>query len=201
MELSDPSENIRARKTRSITFRLDTMLIDELQRDADQAEVSLNVLISQVLRRYVEWDRYEHNLNIIPIPKSILSNVIDETIQLATDAGIKDIQAHKQLIAKHAAQGAFHVIRDSVLFMRKKYNLWTVLDVLRNYMKVSGISSDHKIEPGGRHIFIIQHDLGDNWSLFAEELLSTIFIELAQVKADISTTPKTIKAEVILKEQ
>jgi hypothetical protein len=68
-------------------------------------------------------------------------------------------------------------------------------------MKVSGIMSDHRIEPGRRHIFIIQHDLGENWSLFAEELLSTIFIELAQVKADISTTPKTIKAEVILKEQ
>lgn len=198
MESSDPSENIRARKTRSITFRLDTMLIDELQRDADQVEVSLNVLINQVLRRYVEWDRYEHSLNMIPIPKSILSTLIDQSIQLAVDGGIKDIQARKQLIVKHAAQGAFHVIRDCVLFMKKKYSLWTVLDVLRNYMKVSGISSDHKIESGGRHIFIIHHDLGENWSLFAEELLSMIFIELAQVKAVISTTPKTIKAEVIL---
>jgi len=73
-----------------------------------------------------------------------------------------------------------------------------VLDVLREYMKVAGIMSDHRIEAGRKHVFIIQHELGENWSLFAKELLSKIFVELAKVKADISTTPKTVKAEVNL---
>ena len=69
LDLFDSDENIKPRKTKSITFRLDTMVIEELQREANQGEISLNVLVNQVLRRFVEWDRYENKLGMIPIPK------------------------------------------------------------------------------------------------------------------------------------
>ena len=35
------------------------MVVEELQRDANEGDISLNVLVNQVLKRYVEWDRYE----------------------------------------------------------------------------------------------------------------------------------------------
>jgi hypothetical protein len=195
---SDSDESVKPRKTKSITFRLDTKVIEELQREADQGEISLNVLVNQVLRRFVEWDRYENKLGMIPIPKSMLSTLIDETMRFASDAKIPDLESHRAKIVNNAAETALNVMRDSVLFMRKDYSFWTVLDVLREYMKVAGIMSDHRIEAGRKHVFIIQHELGENWSLFAKELLSKIFVELAKVKADISTTPKTVKAEVNL---
>lgn len=198
MDLFDSDESVKPRKTKSITFRLDTKVIEELQREADQGEISLNVLVNQVLRRFVEWDRFENKLGMIPIPKSMLSTLIDKTMQLAADAKIADLESYRTKIVNNAAETALNVMKDSVLFMRKDYSFWTVLDVLREYMKVAGIMSDHRIEAGRKHVFIIQHELGENWSLFAKELLSKIFVELAQVKADISTTPKTVKAEVNL---
>jgi hypothetical protein len=198
LDLFDSDESIKPRKTKSITFRLDTKVIEELQREADQGEISLNVMVNQVLRRFVEWDRYENKLGMIPIPKSMLSTLIDETMQLASDAKIPDLESYRRKIVHNAAETALNVMKDSVLFMRKDYSFWTVLDVLREYMKVAGIMSDHRIEAGRKHVFIIQHELGENWSLFAKELLSKIFVELAKVKADISTTPKTVKAEVNL---
>jgi hypothetical protein len=54
------------------------------------------------------------------------------------------------------------------------------------------------VEQGRKHVFIIQHDLGKTWSLFAKELLLMIFAELANVKAEINATDKTVKAEVNL---
>ena len=198
LDLFDSDEIVKPRKTKSITFRLDTKVIEELQREADQGEISLNVMVNQVLRRFVEWDRYENKLGMIPIPKSMLSTLIDETMQLASDAKIPDLESYRTKIVNNAAETALNVMKDSVLFMRKDYSFWTVLDVLREYMKVAGIMSDHRIEAGRKHVFIIQHELGENWSLFAKELLSKIFVELAKVKADISTTPKTVKAEVNL---
>ena len=198
LDLFDSDEIVKPRKTKSITFRLDTKVIEELQREADQGEISLNVMVNQVLRRFVEWDRYENKLGMIPIPKSMLSTLIDETMQLASDAKIPDLESYRRKIVHNAAETALNVMKDSVLFMRKDYSFWTVLDVLREYMKVAGIMSDHRIEAGRKHVFIIQHELGENWSLFAKELLSKIFVELAKVKADISTTPKTVKAEVNL---
>ena len=65
-------------------------------------------------------------------------------------------------------------------------------------MKVDGITSDHRVEQGRTHLFIIQHSLGETWSLFAKELLLMIFTELASVKAEINATDKTVKAEVDL---
>ena len=198
MESSKTDGSTKSRKTKSITFRLDSMVVEELQRDANEGEISLNVLVNQVLKRYVEWDRYENKLGMIPIPKLMLTTLIDETMQLAADAKIADLESYRNKIVNNAAQAALKVMKDSVLFMRKEYSFWTVLDVLRQYMKVAGIVSDHRIETGRKHVFIIQHDLGDNWSLFAKELLSKIFIELAQVRAEISTTSKTVRAEITL---
>lgn len=198
MKSSKPDEDTKPKKTKSITFRLDSTVVEELQRDADQGEISLNVLVNQVLKRYVEWDRYENKLGMMPIPKSMLTTLIDEALQLAEDAKIVDLESYRNKIVNNAAQTALKVMKDSVLFMRKEYSFWTVLDVLRTYMKVAGIVSDHRIETGRKHLFIIQHDLGDNWSLFAKELLSKIFIELAQVRAEISTTSKTVRAEISL---
>jgi hypothetical protein len=186
------------KKSRSITFRVDTVTIEELQREADLKEISLNVLVNQVLRRYVEWDRYEGKLGMMPVPKAMLTTCLDKTMELAREAGIKEIDSYRDRIARQSAEAAFKLMKDSVLFMKKKYNLWTVLGVLQDYMKISGITSDHTIEDNRSHVFIIQHELGENWSFFAKELLTLIFTNLAETKANISTTPNIVKAEVLL---
>jgi hypothetical protein len=189
----------RPQKTRSITFRIGSSVIDELQREADQKETSLNVLVNQVLKRYTEWDRYESKIGMMPVPKVMLSSLIDKSIAIAKDnIGIKEIEPYRAEILRSAANIAFNIMKDSVLFMKKQYNLWAVLSVLQEYMKVSGINSDHRIESGRKHVFVIQHELGENWSLFTKELLTIIFENLANVKVQTSTTPHTTIAEVIL---
>ena len=185
------------KRSRSITFRLDAEIIEELQREADLKELSLNVLVNQILRRYVKWDKFENMLGMMPVPKIMLTKLTDKTMQLAEDAKISNIDLYRDKVIKDAAETAFILMKDSVLMMKKKYNLWTVLAVLQEYMKISGITSDH-IEDGGKHVFIIQHELGEVWSLFAKELLSLIFTKLAEVRAEISTTTNLVKAEVKL---
>jgi hypothetical protein len=189
----------QSRKTRSVTFRIDASIIDELQTEADNREISLNVLVNQVLKRYSEWDRYESKIGMMPVPKIMLSTLIDKAISVAKSSGIKDMERYRADIIKQAAQIAFDLMKDSVLYMKKQYNLWVVLAVLEEYMKVSGINADHKIEGSRKHVFVIQHELGENWSLFTKELLALIFEHLANVKAEISVTPNTTVAEVVLR--
>jgi hypothetical protein len=189
----------QSRKTRSVTFRLDSTVIDELQTEANNREISLNVLVNQILKRYEEWDRYENKIGMIPVPRVILSNLIDKAISIAKSSGIKDVNHYRDAVIKQAAELAFSLMKDSVLFMKKQYNLWVVLSVLEEYMKVSGIKADHKIEGSRKHVFIIQHELGENWSLFTKELLALIFEKLANVRAEINVTPNTTVAEVMLR--
>ncbi|MFL6435024.1 MAG: hypothetical protein ACJ71O_14980 [Nitrososphaeraceae archaeon] len=58
-------------------------MVDEMQREADQKETSLNVLVNQVLKRYTEWDRYESKIGMMPVPKVMLSSLIDKSIAIA----------------------------------------------------------------------------------------------------------------------
>jgi hypothetical protein len=189
------------KSTRSVSFRLDSKVIDEMQREANQNEISLNVLVNQILKKYTEWGRYEKKIGMMPVPKLMLSSLIDRAIEIATKNGILNdttIDPYRDQIIKEAASTAYNLMKDAVLFMRKDYNLWTVLSVLQEYMKVSGINSDHQIESGRKHVFVIKHELGENWSLFTKELLTQIFESLAQVRAEFRTTPNTTTAEVIL---
>ena len=195
----DSGEGSSQKRTRSVTFRLDSSIVDELHTEADNREISLNVLVNQVLKRYSEWDRFETKIGMMPVPKAILSSLIDKAISVARASGIKDVEHYRDEIIKEAAQIAFNLMKDSVLFMKRQYNLWVVLSVLEEYMKVSGIKADHKLEGSRKHVFLIQHELGENWSLFTKELLALIFQNLANVRAEFSVTSNTTVAEVVLK--
>ena len=189
------------KSTRSVSFRLDSKIIDEMQREANQNEISLNVLVNKTLKKYTEWGRYENKIGMMPVPKLMLSSLIDRAIEIATKNGLltdTTLDSYRDQIITEAATTAYSLMKDAVLFMRKDYNLWTVLSVLQEYMKVSGINSDHQIESGRKHVFVIKHELGENWSLFTKELLTQIFESLAQIRAEFRTTPNTTTAEVIL---
>ena len=188
----------KAGKTRSITFRLESSIIEELQTEAEYRETSLNVLINQILRRYSNWERYENKMGMIPIPKVMLSGIMDEMLKIGKDSGVEDIVDFRDKLIKELSQTAFAFLKDSVLLIKKNYNLLVVLEVLEQYMKVVGINSDHRIEDDGKHVYVIQHKLGENWSSFIKEFLILIFENLGKVKVDISSTENTTVAKVFI---
>jgi|SRR6185437_2451201 hypothetical protein len=189
---------IKTGKTRSITFRLESSIIEELQIEAEYRETSLNVLINQILRRYSNWERYENKMGLLPIPKIMLSSMMEEVMKIGKENGINDIVVFRNSLIKELSQTAFIFLKDFVLLIKKNYNLLTVLEVLEQYMKVVGINSDHRIEDDGKHIYVIQHKLGENWSLFIKEFLILIFENLGKVKVDISSTQNTTVAKVFI---
>jgi hypothetical protein len=188
----------KAGKTRSITFRLESSIIEELQTEAEYRETSLNVLINQILRRYSNWERYESKMGMIPIPKVMLSGIMDEMLKIGKDSGVEDVVDFRDKLIKELSQTAFAFLKDSVLLIKKNYNLLVVLEVLEQYMKVVGINSDHRIEDDGKHVYVIQHKLGENWSSFIKEFLILIFENLGKVKVDISSTENTTVAKVFI---
>jgi len=111
-------------------------------------------LVNQVLKRYSDWDRYENRIGMMPVPKAILTSLIDKAIDMAKKNGIKeqDIGPFRDQIIKQAAEVAFNIMKAAVLFLKKQYNLWVVLAVLQEYVKGSGINSDYRIEGGRKHV-------------------------------------------------
>jgi len=149
----------KKKKTRSITYRLPENLVEELETEAMQKKISQNILVKQILEKYIEWYRFSEKIGMIPVPKGILQT-------LGEDMDGKDIDEIINVI--------FPMIKDTVMFMKGGYDLKRCIETLEEYMRASGMKSDHRIE-GELHHFIIQHDLGLKWSVFTEQLLTQVF--------------------------
>ena len=169
--------------TRSITYRLPSKIVEELETEAMNKNISQNVLVKQILEKYVAWDRFSDKMGMIPIPKGILDS-------LGTEMDGENISEIIKIILPF--------IKDTVLFMKGKYDLKRCIETLEDYMRASGMKSDHRIE-GATHHFIIQHELGMNWSFFTEQLLKEIFNQfLPNQNIKFQTTKNTVIATIAL---
>ena len=169
--------------TRSITYRLPEKLVSELETEATQKSISQNVLVKQILEKYVQWDRFSNKVGMIPVPKGILES-------LGEELDGKDIDQIITLM--------FPMIKDTVLFIKGGYDLKRCIETLEDYMRASGMNSDHRVE-GDLHIFLIEHDLGMKWSVFTEQLLTQVFRSfLPDKELSFQTTDTTVILSVAL---
>lgn len=162
-------------KTRTMTYRLPEKLVTELENEAMQMGISHNVLLNQIVEKYIRWDRFGDKIGMIPVPKGVLTS-------LGIDLESQDINMIVDILKP--------VIKDNVMFMKGKYDLKRCIETLEDYMRASGMKSDHRVE-GSLHHFIIQHGLGMNWSLLTEQLLKEIFHEFLPEKNVKSQTTET----------
>ena len=169
--------------TRSITYRLPAKIVEELETEAMNKNISQNVLVKQILEKYVNWDRFGDKIGMIPIPKGILDSL---------GAGMDGNDINEII------KSVLPLIKDTVLFMKGKYDLKRCIETLEDYIRASGMKSDHRTE-GEFHHFIIQHELGINWSFFTEQLLKELFNQFVPEKnIKFQTTKNTIIATIEL---
>lgn len=169
--------------TRSITYRLPEKLVTELETESTQKGISQNVLVRQILEKYIQWDRFSSKIGIIPVPKGILES-------LGAELDKKDIDDLITLM--------FPLIKDTVLFIKGGYDLQRCIETLEDYMRASGMNSDHRVN-GDMHTFLIQHELGIKWSMFTEQLLAHVFRNfLPEKELRFQTTETTVILSVSL---
>lgn len=163
-------------KTRTVSFRVPEDTIRDIEREAKIKLVSTNVLINQILSKYVTWDKYEHKMRMFAIPEEVFHNVIE---------GLNDTRR------RETVELAYHGIRDWALLSKKKFDIHSCLQVLEDYCRIVGISVDENTSAGIRS-FVIRHNLGRNLSLFISELVEKIFLDLVKIRVDSQITNSTI---------
>lgn len=166
----------KAKKTRSISYRMDTRIIEEIAKEARLKETSANVLVNQILHRFVVFDRYKPALCLIAIPKQLLMDIMNT------------LDDNKM---KLMAEKAYRFITDAAILMQKRNDLAASLSILREYAKISGITSDHVIKDG-KDIIVIQHDMGSKVSDFVKNLLEIMFERLVGKRVEYELTESSV---------
>jgi hypothetical protein len=166
-------EKQQQHQSESITFRLDAIILNKLHREAEQKDISVNTLVSHIIRRHIDWHSNAAKAGFVTVRRGLLSNLINRLPE-------KEISSIAEYIAKNET-------KDFVLLLRNEYNIESALDVIETWIKISGHPYRHEVNYT-RHSYVIQHDMGRNWSLYMAELYRFLFEEfgLKRVEFDIN---------------
>lgn len=175
---NEKGETKDGRTTRTTTFRIYENLIRKLKEEAEDHEISLNTLVNQIFKRYVEWDSYEPKVGMIPIAKPVV-------IQLFENIDEDKIVEIANKIGRNA-------VIDIALFMKHRIDIDSFLEWFETRMKTASVEISHqRLEDSNKtHSYIIRHDLGKNWSIFHKTIFESIFQEmLGKPLKNVSVTP------------
>jgi hypothetical protein len=170
------------KRTITMTFRIEKDIMANLRREAGKRGISLNMLVNQIFKNFVDWYIFETKIGMIPMPKP----VILELFKNLSKEEVIDISAR---IGKSE-------IYDIVLFMKTKVDMDSFIEWISTRMRNSSMHITHMIN-GNTHVYTMKHNVCLNWSLYHKIILQLIFDEIIgkEVEIDISETAFTIRFE------
>jgi superfamily I DNA and RNA helicase len=153
------------KKTMLRTIRLSKSLDDLLQKDANSKRITVGALISTILTKYSQWDRYTEKFDTITFGHETLRAILEATEDEA-------------LIRKAREIGA-KIPKEFLMFWFKRTDLESYLRYLELLCNYGGFAR-HELEvDNGSYVITLLHNMGEKWSLFLkhhmeEGIMSTI---------------------------
>ena len=143
-----PSEEKTLIRTVRISKSLDTLL----RKDAKTKRITVNALISSIMTKYAEWDRYNERFGVISIKRdafrSILAMIEDDKI----------IRVSKEI--------GNQIPKQFILFWFKKTTLETYLEYMSLVCRYAEFAQYEIDTDGTNYTMTLLHDLDEKWSLF-----------------------------------
>jgi hypothetical protein len=166
-------------KTVTRTIRIDEGYDDILKYEAERKGVSVNTILDQQLRKYVQSYRYFENLSAITLSATSLHallNVIEEEEILAIGTELGKERPY-ELILKRGIKPSYESAK------------WYILDVLGDQ---SGWLSAAINVRGGNEYIHLSHPFGYKWSLFLQGYFGIFFREIVGVTPEIDVLSSSI---------
>jgi hypothetical protein len=160
----------RSRKTRLRTFRLEEELDALLQKDAKTKGISVNSLLSIILTKYAEWDRYVEKFNVITMKKESFKKLVSAI----DDDKLTDVS--QELGNKVPSQFIF--------FWFKKSTLENYLKYISLICKHGGFAQYEIEQEGKEYTITLIHELGEKWSNFLANWMG------AGMKSSVGIVPR-----------
>ena len=105
---------------------------------------------------------------------SALATNIDEIEELDTDR-----------VVRSAVENTYSLSVQQIMAANKPHNLWSLLSFVLEHVGRLGLKVDFKFEDGN-YVVIIEHSMGNIWSLFTRDLVMLIFQKLGEIKPKVS---------------
>ena len=164
------------KKFRTLTFRLNENVVNQLEDEARIRQISLNALTNQILHRFIEWGRYEQKTKMVPVTMPILNELLRKMTR-------EEIENIAKTVGKNT-------VEEITLIVKKSLNVESFVSWYLERMKsCSVIVEDNDNET---QMYILSHDLGYNWSLLHKTILESVFSQRLNVPLETQISNGTI---------
>ena len=166
-------------RTVTRTIRIDEGYDEVLKEEADRHGVSVNTILDQQLRKYVETYRFFEKSNAATLSASTLStimNVIDDDTIKQISVQLGKERPH-ELLLRRGIQPSY----DS--------SVWYIQEILGDH---SGWFTAIISRRGEYENINLSHPYGYKWSLFLQGYFKELFEEVLGIKPDITCLSASI---------
>lgn len=140
------------------TIRLTRDLDNLLQKDAKSKRISINSLLTSIIVKYAEWDRYAEKFGLVSLSRADSRLILE---------AIEDIKLSQ--IGNDLGKRAF---KEFLMLWFKKTDVEKMLEGISLWCKYAGIA-EYDFETDGRNYTItLHHDIGEKWSNLIGHLIS-----------------------------
>jgi hypothetical protein len=167
--------NASGPKSESITFRLESLILDNLKKKAKHDKVTLNTLVSQIIADYFDWSMTAIDAGWMVMPKMTVRKAFE---MLSQDEILT------------LSDATYQEKKEMFIFMRGKNDEQSFLSILRMRAEKSDFRL-RELQKDGKTTFIIQHDMGRNYSLFCKSLYQTIMHQYGE-QVELESTDNTV---------
>ncbi|HJU35036.1 MAG TPA: hypothetical protein VJ695_07925 [Nitrososphaera sp.] len=173
------SASNNSRYSENISFRIAKVLLNQLRQEAKEDQITLNTLVNKIIDSYVNFTSNAPKAGMIPIHRLCLITLLEGY----NEEEVKEIA--RRFVKAISVQ--------TPLLLRGKYDFEAVLESHRSWIKAAGFQYRYsKDAEKNRHTFIVEHDMGKKFSLFAIEYAKLYFEPVVRKEVECSFTDNTI---------
>ena len=167
-----------AKKSATITFRIDEKYERELRSEAEDKRISLNALANQIFGDYVEFGKFMKKFGMVEMSKGSfkeLLEVLDEKniINFAKSIGSKEP-------------------KDFILFKWAELSPNTISEFIRMYFEYCGYGMCHLKSENDSITVSIHHEFGKKGSIFLKAFLEAIIQSTLDIEGKAVATQNSV---------
>lgn len=115
---------------------------------------------------------------------SSINQILTIISALATNIG-EDEELDRCKVVRSAVENTYSLSVQSIKAAYKPLNLWSLLSFFLEHIGNLGLNLNFKFEDSN-YVLIIEHTMGNIWSLFIRDLIVMIFQKLGKIKPKVS---------------
>jgi hypothetical protein len=167
----------RKSATEGVTFRLPSDNLEQLCKEAETRQISVNTLVNQIINEHLDWHLYAAQAKLYYVPKPFISRVLEKFTEQQL-ADLAEASAKKDFV-------------DIGLLLRGEFTISSFLSILENWSRISDIPYRTEENETTRKI-IIEHNMGSKYSYLFKEIYRRLLENAFETRTQFDITDNTI---------